>query len=756
MSPTSRCTAWLLAILVPVAAAEARTRAQNEAAPAKPPTHRVTRASGPVKVDARLDEAAWTTALTLELAFEVQPGENVPPPVRTEFLITYDTDNLYLGFRAFDPEPGKIRAHITDRDRAYRDDFVGVIFDTFNDKRRGYEFFVNPLGVQMDLSRNEMGGGDNSEDDTWDAIWSSAGRITAEGYEVELAIPFSSLRFPKIPGEHTWRIAPFRAYPRSVRHQIFLMPTARDNNCFFCQVPMFVGFEGIRPGRNIEVDPTLTTQRTDELEDTDDLTTPFHDGSFETKAGVSARWGVTPNISLNAALNPDFSQVEADSAQLSTNTRYALFYPEKRPFFLEGADIFSTPITASYTRTVADPRWGAKVSGKAGANAVGVFVAQDRTTNLLFPSNAGSDLDTYEESNTSGVVRYRRDIGKSSALGVIATSREGSGYSNKVYGADGIIRISDQDTARFQILASRTKYPGQLAEEYDQPTGEFDGSAFFGILEHNTRTWDAWVWHERYTTGFRADLGFIPRVDAATSSVGGQYKILGSAAQWFTRLTFGAEPWQTTDHTGRVTDQAIPFYFNYQGPLQSTVNIRVARAKEYYDGVTYDQDRLFVFYNLRLNGTFTTSLDTRFGDTIDYDNSRPARVTHLAPGFTLDLGRHLALTVDDVFEDLDVSGGRLYRANLLQMKAVYQLNTRAFVRLIVQYLDLRRNLDLYLDPPDSAVEREVFSQLMFSYKLNPQTVFFLGYSDSRGEEDHIAMMLKSRTVFAKIGYAWLL
>jgi len=748
--------AWILAVLVPIGAAEARPRAQNEGALPEPATYQVTRATGPIKVDARLDEPAWQNALRLELKYEIQPGENVPPPVRTEFLIIYDTDNLYLGFRAFDPEPDKIRAHITDRDHPYRDDFVGVIFDTFNDKRRGYEFFVNPLGVQMDLSRNEMGGGDNSEDDTWDAIWSSAGRITTEGYEVELAIPFSSLRFPKVAGEQTWRIAPFRAYPRSVRHQIFLMPMARDNNCMFCQVPMFVGFDGITPGRNIEIDPTLTAERTDELEDTDDLSTPFRDGSFDTKAGVSAHWGITPNVSLNAALNPDFSQVEADSAQLSTNTRYALFYPEKRPFFLEGADIFSTPISAVYTRTVADPRWGAKVSGKAGANAFGVFVAQDRTTNLLFPSNAGSDLDTYEESNTSGVLRYRRDIGKSSALGVIATSREANGYHNKVYGADGMIRISDQDTARFQILTSRTRYPGALAEDYGQPAKDFDGSAFFGILEHNTRTWDAWTWHERYTSGFRADLGFVPRVDAATSCVGGQYKILGEKGDWYTRLTFGAEPWRTTDHTGRVTDQAIPVYVNYQGPLQSTVNIRAARAKEYYDGVTYDQDRLFVFYNLRLNGTFTTSLDTRFGDTVDYDNSRPARVTHLAPGFTLDLGRHLALTVDDVFEDLNVRGGRLYRANLLQAKTVYQLNTRSFVRLIVQYLDLRRNLDLYVDPPDGAKEREVFSQLMFSYKINPQTVFFLGYSDSRGEEDRIPMLLKSRTVFAKIGYAWLM
>ncbi|HPC84312.1 MAG TPA: DUF5916 domain-containing protein [Thermoanaerobaculaceae bacterium] len=713
------------------------------------------RTSEPIRVDAHLDEPLWHQVQPIELPFEVNPGENIPAPVRTEFLIAHDATHLYLAFRAFDPDPSAIRAHLTDRDRAHRDDFVGIMLDTFNDKRRGYEFFVNPLGVQMDLARNEVGGG-KSEDDTWDAIWDSAGRITAEGYVVEMAIPFSSLRFLKTAGEQAWRIAPFRAYPRKVRHQIFAMPLQRDNNCFFCQVPVFVGFAGITPGRNLELAPTLTSQRTDELEDTSDLESPWRDGSSRTRAGVSGRWGVTPNLSLNVALNPDFSQVEADSAQLATNSRYALFYPEKRPFFLEGADIFSTPLSAVYTRTVADPQWGAKLSGKAGKQAFGVFVARDRVTNLLFPSNAGSDLDTYGEDNTSGVFRYRRDLGESSAVGVIATSREAEGYSNRVWGADAFVRLSDRDQVRVQVLTSSTRYPGEVAQAYGQPASRFEGSAFFANYEHNERTWNVWAWQERYTTGFRADAGFVPRVDANNYGLGGQYKLLGEKGDWYTRLAFGIEPWRTTDHTGRVTDEAFAAWANYQGPLQSMANLRLARAREYYDGVTYDQNRLSWFSNVRVNGTLTMSLEGRLGDTIDYANGRAATVTRIEPGITLDLGRHLALTIDHVFEDLDVRGGRLYRANLTQAKAVYQFSTRAFVRLILQHLDLRRKRGLYLDPPDSSKDRSLYSQLMFSYKLDPQTVLFLGYSDSRGETDRIALMLRSRTLFAKVGYAWLL
>lgn len=745
----------VMPLVAGLASLPADTRGQGGVSPPAPPTFRVARTNEPVTVDACLDEAVWSRVAPVELGLEVEPGENVPAPVRTEFLIAHDAHNLYLAFRAFDPDPSAIRAHVTDRDRAYRDDFVGVMLDTFNDRRRGYEFFVNPLGVQMDLARNEVGGG-RTEDDTWDAIWKSAARITADGYVVEMAIPFSSLRFPRTPGEQAWRIAPFRAYPRKVRHQIFAVPLQRDNNCFFCQMPLFVGFAGIAPGRNLEVAPTLTSQRTDEREVADDLRSPWHDGSFRTEAGVSARWGMTPNLSLNVALNPDFSQVEADSAQLATNTRYALFFPEKRPFFLEGADIFSTPLGAVHTRTVADPRWGAKVSGKAGPQAFAVFVARDRATNLLFPANAGSDLDTYDKGNTSGAVRYRRDIGESSAVGVIATAREGDDYRNRVWGADAIVRLSDRDQFRAQLLTSSTRYPGGFAQTYGQPTGRFDGSAFFANYEHSERTWDVWAWQERYTTGFRADLGFVPRVDANTYGLGGQYRLLGGKGDWYTRLTFGAEPWRTTDHTGRVTDEAFAVFANYQGPLQSVVNLRLARARECYGGVTYDQDRLFFFSNVRVNGTFTMSLEGRLGDTVDYDNGRAATVTRLEPGFTLDLGRHLALTVDHVFEDLDVRGGRLYRANLTQARAVYQFNTRAFVRLILQHLDLRYNRHLYLDPPDTAKDRSLFSQLMFSYKLNPQTVFFLGWTDSRSGTDRITLMLRSRTVFAKVGYAWLL
>jgi len=743
-----------LCLFTPVTSSLAGRRApdQQQEKPDGPPSYRITRATSPIKIDGVIDEPAWQHALRMTLDYEVQPGENIPPPVKTVCLITYDSTHLYVAFHAFDPHPEQIRAHITDRDKPYRDDFVGVMLDTFNDQRRGYEFFVNPVGVQMDLTRNEVGSGD-VEDDSWDAIWKSAARITAKGYDVEFAIPLSSIRFADSSGEQTWRIAPFRAYPRTVRHQIFSVPLDRSDNCFMCQMPKVTGFEGIKAGRDLELDPTLTARRTDALEDEDDLSSPFKNGKLDTQAGVSARWGVTPNISLNAVINPDFSQVEADAAQLDVNTRFALFYPEKRPFFMEGADYFQTPFRAVYTRAVADPAWGLKITGKPGRQAIGVFAARDRVTNLIFPSNQGSDFASLDQDVNVGVFRYRRDLGKSSTVGVLATGRDGGDYSNRVFGIDGLLRFTATDSVNFQLLGSRTRYPSDLADEYDQPHGDFSGSALHVLYIHDDRNWSWWAGRETLSQGFRADLGFIPRVDTKKNVAGVQHNFWGTKDTWYTRITVAAEASQIKDHTGTVTDEVNDFYLRFDGPLQSWLNLDLYQGKEWYDGVTYDKIWGHMFFNIRPTGDFTCSLEGEYGDAIDYTNSRPATITSLEPGMTYDL-RHFGLEAYHRYEVLDVPGGRLYRANLTQLRMVYQFNVRMFVRAIIHHLDLVRNTGLYVDEVAPRT-RSFFTQLLFSYKLNPQTVFFLGYSDNRLGEYGIDLTRTNRTLFIKLGYAWL-
>lgn len=720
--------------------------------PAVPQVYRITRTSAPVTVDGALGEAAWQKAVRIEVRTEVMPGENIVAPVSAECFLTYDSEALYVGCRCFDPEPASIRAHLTDRDTVWRNDYIGVILDTFNDQRRAYEFFVNPLGVQGDLLRNEVSS-ENPEDATWDAIWESAAHITAQGYEVEMAIPFRSIRFPNGSRSSTWGIAFFRAYPRTVRHQIMSVPMNRSNNCFLCQIARLEGLEGIAPGHDLELNPTVTSQRLDQLRNADDPASGLDRGSFASAAGVTVRWGITPNTSLAAALNPDFSQVEADVAQLDVNTRFALFVPEKRPFFMEGADFFSTPITAVYTRAVADPSWGLRATAKDGGQAYSAFVAKDRLLNLLFPSNQDSSYESYDYTNTSGAFRYRRDVGTASTLGVLATAREGTDYHNRVVGADGLLRLSPTDTFTFQLLRSYTRYPEAVAGEMHQKRGEFSGTALHLEYLHDRRDWAAWASYRSLTPAFRADLGFVSRVDIRDGEVGGQRVFWGRPGGFLTRSSIGVEVQRIANHAGALSDQSAEVFLRLEGPYQSWLNLKETSFKENFSGTTYSGSRSNFFFNIRPTGDLTASLGGSLGDAIDYSNRRPGRTARLAPGVTLNLGRHFYLQLDHLWERLEVAEGRLYEANLAQARVVYQFTANMFARVIVQYLNLARDPHLYEDAV-AASEAHVFTQLLFSYKLNPQTVAFAGYSDNRDGEDRLDLLSRDRTFFVKLGYSW--
>ncbi|OGD21501.1 MAG: hypothetical protein A2W03_12080 [Candidatus Aminicenantes bacterium RBG_16_63_16] len=530
-------------------------------------TYVLTPALSKVKVDGLLDDAAWEKATVIKLPFEWTPGDNVPPPVETECLVTFDRDGFYVAFRCFDPEPKKIRAHLMDRDATdtlIQDDHVSVIIDAFNDERRGFQFRVNPLGVQADANFSELEG---YEDFSWDAIWASAGKITEWGYAVEMAIPFNQLRFPRSLEKQTWGFSAERSWPRSVRHRIISHRQDRDISCILCQFNKLSGLEGLSPGRNLEFDPTLTSSRTDEMYKSRFPAGGLRSGAVKAEPGLTARWGPTSNLTLNATANPDFSQVEADVAQLDVNTRFALYYPEKRPFFLEGGDFFLTPVEAVFTRTVADPIWGAKLTGKTGRSALGFFAAEDRINNLIFPSNQGSSSTSFDQNVTGGVLRYRHDVGQGSTLGLLYTGRVGMDYANHVAGADGFFRLGKSDNIRFQLLSSETEYPEAVAKSFGQKLGFFGGHAIRADYQHMSRNW--WIFGSYLDSGggFRADYGYVPRVDVRTFDGEVHRLVWGDGKKWFTRLHFWLRGYHTSDQGGRMTDSRVALGGDLRGPV---------------------------------------------------------------------------------------------------------------------------------------------------------------------------------------------
>jgi hypothetical protein len=730
--------------------------AQDAAPVAAPrPTYRVERAAEPVKVDGMLDDGAWQRRATFELAYETFPGENVPPQVRTEGWIAYDTQNVYVAFRAHDPEPATIRARLTDRDRAFQDDFVGVVFDTFNDERRAFEFFVNPLGVQMDLMQAEITG---SEDDTWDTLWASAGRLTDEGFNVEMAIPFSSLRFPHSDGEQTWGLDALRIRPREQRRRIGLNPLPRGSNCYLCHESKLTGFAGVSPGRNLEFAPTLVADQASTRAD-------FPNGSLENddpeaEVGMTARWGITPNLTLNAAINPDFSQVEADAAQLQVNTQFALFFPEKRPFFLEGADLFQTRFETVYSRTIADPKWGLKLTGKEGKSAFGLILAQDRITNFLLPSSQGSDLASLDEENVSAMGRYRRDFLKASSYGFQVTGREGSDsdYASGTVGADVLFRWGDIHAFRIEGFASQTEYPESIVADFGQPDGTIDDHALRVVYQRSGRIWFGYGLVLDVGKDFRADLGFIPQVDYRRYNGLLERNVYFDGKPWH-RVTLGTEIIEDREQDGDPLASSARFYGFVQGPREAWIRLRATAGDRTFAGRTFDEDSWDLFAESRLTKTIYAYVDSRFGGRVDFANARQGDETYLAPGIRLDVGRGLRLTLDHAYTRLSVEpdDAELFTANVANFRASYQFNVRTFVRLITQVVDVERSASRYTVAVDPHTE-DVFNQLLFSYKLNPQTVLFLGYSDNYSADGREVQDLtqENRTLFFKVGYAFVL
>lgn len=742
-----------LCVLAGVAAGQAVPPGPGAAPPTGPRTYRVSPVDEPVRVDAVLDEPAWAAAQAMELPYRFFPADGSPAPVRTDCRVAFDDANLYLGCVAEDPDPTRIRARYSDRDAAREDDHVFLVLDPFNDRRRAFEFGISALGVQMDATFSEV---DGVEDFSWDAIWRSAGRITPGGYVVEAAIPFSSLRFPHTAGVQTWGVLLARNYPREARYALRSIRIDRDQACLLCQADRLEGFRGVQPGRDLELTPTVTTRRSD-------VRTGFPAGSLrsgevEPELGVSGRWGITPNVKLNATVNPDFSQVEADVAQLEVNERFALSYPEKRAFFLEGADLFQTPARLVFTRSIVDPVGGLKLSGKEGKNVFGVFAASDRVNSLLVPGSQGTAQGLFQEEVHTGVARYRRDVGRASTVGATYTGRVGEGYSNHVAAVDGFVRLGASSFVRVQYAFSGTEYPDTVVRAFRQPDGVLNGSVLHAELLHRSRGWIASALFRDVGEDFRADAGFIPRVDFRGVTTSVERVFWGDPRRWYNRLgVLGFMEW-LGNHDGRETDLGAAVVGNYQGPRQSAASLGLGYNRKLFAGRTFEMLDVRSYFEVRPTARLAFSVAGRFGEDIDVANARKADLFQVAPGVELRVGRSLYLELDHAVRRLDTQSSdprpelEILDARLTEGRAVYHFGVRTFVRAILQYQTLDQDPTLF-GRPVRPENNTLFSQLMFAHKVNPQTVLFVGYTDNRLGLQDVSLTRTGRTFFAKLGYA---
>lgn len=737
-----------LAVAVVFVAGLSLSSAAGDETPATP--HRLPEVDSHVALDGVLDETLWGDALALELAYETNPGDNVPARVRTKLLLCSNRTHLFAAFVAEDPDPSAIRATLCDRDRMFDDDRVCLILDTFNDQRRGYMFFVNPLGVQGDaLDSSGEGGGDPA----WDAIWGSGGRIDENGYVVEMAIPFSSLRFQRSEGRQIWGVGASRKYSRESDYRFSLNPRDRNDPCYLCQIVKVAGFAGANPGRNIEIDPTVSAVATQIREDFPAGAFPEAEREFE--AGVTARWGLTPNLVLSGTANPDFSQVEADAFQLSVNELFALYYDEKRPFFQEGSEYFRTGLDAVYTRSIADPLWGVKLTGKESGNGLGLFVAQDEVTNIIVPGSQGSAWASLGQDAYASVLRYRRDVGTSSNIGFIATDRQGEGYRSRLAGVDGHFVLTPSDRVQVQVLSSRTDYPDDLAASLNQSRGEFGGAAYDFLYDHDSEHYGWWLGYRELEDGFRADLGFRPQVDIIERRTGINRLWRAESGNWFESISAGGGYVHREKHDGGLLSKFADFWLSYEGPRRVGLEFYGYAGSKGYNGAEYDMSFARGDISFWPTGTLALSAGGHIEETVDHENEQPGREYSIGLYSDAKLGERLSLTASYDHQWMDVDAGRLYSEDVGYLRASYQLTRRAFLRGLLLYRSADLNGSLY--PPGRELEeRDLASQLLFSYKVNPQTVVYLGYSDGHRAASGFPLTQEERTFFAKIGYAWVL
>ena len=730
------------------------------------PTLTIHRAAGPITIDGDLSDPGWQNALKSEKWFETSPGDNTEPKVKTVGYTTYDDRFFYAAVRSWD-NPADIRAQLGDHDgiSGNSDDFAGVILDTRNDGKTAMEFFVNAAGTQYDAAQDDASG---NEDSSPDLFWDSAVKRTADGWIMELRIPFSSLRYQQTSPQ-VWGILLYRNMPRERRYQIFDHPLPRGSNCFVCNCNKVAGFEGLPTGGHIVVAPYVTASENGSLRGNGNHNLLNRPASGD--GGVDIKYTPNEHTAIDGTINPDFSQIESDVAQISTNQRFAIFFPEKRPFFLERVELFSTPIQAVYTRTITSPRWGLRDSGNNGHDSYTMLVTQDRGGGaVIIPSATGSSFAFQDFGATDAIARWRHDFGGKSFASLLVTDREyeGGGH-NRVFGPDFQWKPNDTDTLTGQILASQSRTPNRpdLAEEWDGRNLSSFGTDLW--WSHSTSKIDLYTEFKDFGDDFRADQGFLPQVGYRSNYLEGGYTFRPKG--FFNRVRTFAMGEYDSQQDGSRLYSLKSFGFGADGKFRSFTRLRYADESFRNDGEVLSRKQLVYTVQFTVSRLIPqVSFDGWVGQDIDFFNNRLGRGARVNMGAQFRPTSRLQLSSTTVVQWLrehSASGptGRLFIAQIERLRAQYMFSPQMFVRAVVQNQRTSSNPLIYgVDVPLRS--GSLSSQILFAYKLNWQSVLYLGYGDIRDvneEADNTNannhankrnFLLSNRQVFFKLSYAF--
>ena len=728
------------------------------------PTAVIGRTNNPPEIDGRLDDSVWETAAHITDFVQIAPVEGAPASEDTEVWMAYDADHLYFAFYAHYTRPETMRINRADREEIRGDDRMAILFDPFLDQQRAYQFEVNGYGVQADSlvnadgstgfsrssgsgsasrgsgPRRSGGSGMSSSgqfgirgDDSWNALFDTGGQVVADGWTAEMRIPFKSLRYPsRGAGQpHRWGFQITRVIRDKSEAQSW-SPISRGVAGQLTQFGTLEGLSDMSLSRNLELLPEVTGFRLGSL-DTGSGEYSTDDPTGELGFGV--KYGITPNLTADVTYNPDFSQIESDRPQIETNQRFALFYPEQRPFFLEGQEIFqtATPLTLVHTRTIVDPRFGGKLTGKVGQTTLGVVVADDEAAGRL--DDTAHPL--YGTSAQTVLGRARYDFYAESYLGAIMTAREFGADYNRVAGVDGRFRLGRTHRISFLAAGSETE---------DETLGSLSGGAFEADFSKQGRNVSYNVAHSRIDPGFLTSTGFLPRVDLQQTSGTAGYR-------WWpesTLMTWGPSVTylRLYDHSGVLQDEQIQGMASFSFRNNMAITGMVNRDLERYGAIDFRKTG-FGFFGVMSARILSIYGGYNWGDGILYDSDSPylgwSTVGNVNFRFqpTSRLRTEFTMVSSDFVEP--ISQTDIFNVKIFRTRTTYQFTDRLLARYIMEHNTAAATLG---------------NNVLFTYRVNAGTVIFLGYDDRYRQGMLIDSLLfpttellrTNRAFFGKISY----
>ena len=659
------------------------------------------------------------------------PHDGAPASQPTEAYLGYDDQNLYAVFICFD-EPGKVRARLSRREDIFDDDTVEIIVDTFHDRRRAYVFQATPMGVQWDAIWTEIPHPDSDGnltnfDSSFDTVWDTKGKVTPRGYVVWMSIPFKSLRFSSAPKQE-WGLILYRGIVRE-NEDDFWPQVSRKVDGRLEQAATADGLQKISSGRNIQLNPYGVLRSFRGL----DMRNPvpsFDSKSGELRGGLDSKFIVHDNFVLDATANPDFSQVESDEPQITVNQRYEVFFPEKRPFFLENSDFFKTPIDLFFTRRIGDPQFGARLTGKSGPYSIGILATDDRGPGKSVPDNdpvAGERAAFF-------VGRISRDILGQSSIGAIYTDREfpADGEFNRVGGIDSRIKLNRNWSSLFQAVTSSTRFSDGTYQA---------GPAYRAQATYNGTNLNYEANYNDVSPGFVTESGFVNRVDVREVHSNLDYRFRpesGPVVAW--GPSFYMDYVWAHDGTRLDTFYSPIFVANLKGQtyifFYPYVKLR-ERLRPFDPGVTgltQNMDYPEHYTSISLGSAYLSRLTWQayyqLGDEINFipASGPPVLARNDIGNLTAIFHASKTLKISntylfDRFRDRD-TGGAIFNNHIIRSRWNWQFNQQLSLRLILQYTATLANRNFtYLQ-----TSKQFNADFLFTYLVHPGTAIYVGYN----------------------------